>query len=351
MTLALPYNDLDLVLAQTLSFWRRYQGAKFLLTGGTGFVGNWLVQTVQRANDTLGAKIQLIVPSRDTARALRNQPGVFARSDIWLINGDIASFNLPPGPIDLCIHAATDVADPSRTAHALGMFVSIVDGTRHVLDVSRARGVSRLLLASSGAVYGTQPPELERVTETFCGAPDPLQPATAYGSAKRAAEWLTAANANDGANKGFEATIARIFALIGPGIPLNGPFAAGNFIRDALAASAVKVHGDGRAIRSYLYMADLCVWLLRLLESGESGTAYNVGSEHALSIGDLATMVARSNPSLRVEIENPSSTNLASPRYVPDTQKARQSFGLEELTPLPLAIEKTLHWTRATNSP
>lgn len=351
MTSALPQEDLDQVLAQTPGFWRRFHGSRLLLTGGTGFVGNWLVQTVQRANDKLGANIHLLVPTRDTARALRKQPQVFSRSDITLFEGDVASFEPPPGPIDLCIHAATDVADTSRTGQALQIFRTIVDGTRHVLDLSRARGVKRLLLTSSGAVYGPQPPQLERLAESYGGAPDPLNPSSAYGNAKRAAEWLTAASAKDGANEGFEATIARIFAVFGPGIPLDGPFAAGNFIRDALAGSTIQVQGDGRTVRSYLYMADLCVWLLRLLESGENAAAYNVGSEHAISIAHLAEMIAKTSASSGVEIRNPSSTNLAPPRYVPDTHKARQSMGLEELTPLPLALEKTLHWTRGTHEP
>ncbi|MDH5206504.1 MAG: NAD(P)-dependent oxidoreductase, partial [Hylemonella sp.] len=293
MQAALPRDDLDLVLSLTSTFWSRFAGARLFITGGTGFIGNWLIQTVQHANDTLDSRIEIVTLSRDPERARRLHPQVFDRSDIQLLGGDIASFAYPEGPLDLCLHAATDVTAPARTASARHTFDAIVDGTRRVLDLAQARGVRRFLLASSGAIYGTQPADLPHVPESYLGAPDPLQAAAAYGNGKRAAEWLTAACAAEG----LQAVIARIFALIGPGMPMNGPFAAGNFLRDALANAPIVIQGDGRPLRSYLYMADLCVWLLRILESGASGQAYNVGSEHPVSIRQLAEQVVQATGS------------------------------------------------------
>lgn len=352
MEQALPREDLDLVLTKTPSFWRRYRGARLLLTGGTGFIGNWLVQVVQRANETLNADIHLVVPSRDTHHALKRRPSVYNRSDITLIQGDIARFDLPLGPLDLCVHAATDVIHSNRPSDALGLFDSIVDGTRHVLHVAHSRGVKRFLLTSSGAIYGPQPPGLSHMAETFQGAPNCLQLSGAYGNGKRAAEWLSTAYAGIHASDGFEAAIARIFAIIGPGMPLGASFAAGNFIRDALDMQSITIEGDGRTVRSYLYMADLCIWLLRLLEDGESGAAYNVGSEHAVSILQLATLTSASaGISAPPRILRPRQTNESPPRYVPDTLKARQSLQLCELTPLPLALHKTLDWIRSATRP
>lgn len=352
MSPALPRADLDLVLSLTPGFWRRFGGSRLLITGATGFIGNWLVQTVQRANDVLDSRIEIVALSRDPKRARKTHPDVFDRTDIRLVAGDVCSFADPGGQLDLCVHAATDVADPGRTGNALHTFDSIVAGTRQVLDVAQSHGVSRFLLTSSGAVYGPQPPDLVLVEESYSGAPDPTQINAAYGNGKRAAEWLTSAYAAQGRTRGFEATIARIFALLGPGMPLDGTFAAGNFVRDVLAGTPIVIRGDGRPVRSYLYMADLCVWLLRLLESGESGQAYNVGSEQPISVRDLAEQVllAVGSP-LAIEIRTPSDDASLPPRYVPDTRKARQSLELREVTPLSLALQKTLHWTRSAIKP
>lgn len=351
MPAALPYDDLDLVLSLTPEFWSRFGGARLFMTGGTGFIGTWLLQAMQRANDRLGSKIELVVLTREPERARQQAPQVFSRADTSLLAGDVSTFAGPVGKLDLCIHAATDVGDPLKAGNPIKVFDSIVLGTRRVLDLAHASGVSRFLLTSSGAVYGPQPASLERVPETYNGAPDPLQPNAAYGNGKRAAEWLAAAHAAQASQAGFESCIARIFALIGPGLPLNGPFAAGNFMRDALAGQAIKVQGDGRPLRSYLYMADLCIWLLRILGSGASGQAYNVGSENAVSIAALARQVAdAAGTGAAIKVQTTASSDAPAPRYVPDTLKARQELGLAEYTSLHTALLKTIDWSRSTTA-
>jgi len=347
MSTSLPQDDLDLVLSLTPTFWARFGGARLFITGGTGFIGTWLLQVIQRANDRLNTKIEIVVLTRSPSRALK-LPHVFNRADTTLLGGDVIDFSCSIGRLDLCIHAATDVGDPVKTADPIKLFDSIVLGTRHVLDLAQANGVSRFLLTSSGAIYGTQPTDLEYIPETYRGAPDSILLGSAYGNGKRAAEWLACTYAAQ-AHDEFDSAIARIFALIGPGLPLNGPFAVGNFIRDAMSGTPIKVKGDGRPIRSYLYMADLCVWLLRILESGLSGQAYNVGSEKVVSIQQLAEhVVVASGFNVPIHITLPSNSDALPPRYVPDTSRARQTLGLTEFTSLQTALSKTIEWNRSS---
>jgi nucleoside-diphosphate-sugar epimerase len=348
MQAAFPADDLDLVLSLTPEFWSRFGGARLFMTGGTGFIGGWLLQSLQRANDTLGSRIELVVLSRDPERARRKSPHVFDRRDTRLIAGDVRDFAAPAGQLDLLVHAAADVGDPHRVADPLAKFDSIVLGTRRALELADASGASRFLLTSSGAVYGIQPASIERVAETHAGAPDPLDPNAAYGNGKRAAEWLAGAYA---AQSGLGACAARIYALIGPGLPLNGPFAAGNFISNALAGQTIEVKGDGRPLRSFLYMADLCVWLLRILGAGAPGQAYNVGSEHAVSIAELARQVARASGSAASPLIQAPTTAGPALRYLPDTLKARDELGLAEYTPLDAALRKTIDWSRSSMKP
>lgn len=348
MCAALPQDDLDLVLSLTPEFWSRFSGARIFVTGGTGFIGNWLLQAVHRANDKLGSKMELVVLTRDPERACKQSPHVFNRPDTTIVVGDVSYFCVPVGKLDLCLHAATDVGDPRKVGAPLSAFDSIVIGTRRMLDLADANGASRFLLTSSGAVYGPQPVDLERMAETYSGAPDPLQPNAAYGNGKRAAEWLACAYAAQASQSGLETSIARIFALVGPGLPLNGPFAAGNFLRDALAGQAIKINGDGRPQRSYLYMADLCVWLLRILGFGSTGQAYNVGSEASISIAALAQKVVdAAGTAAAIQIQTPVASDGAAPRYVPDTSKARQELCLAEYTLLNSALLKTIQWSRS----
>jgi dTDP-glucose 4,6-dehydratase len=341
----LPTQDLDLVLSHAPAFWSRFRGARVLLTGGTGFIGLWLLEVLQHANRKFDAGLQIVVLTRDPERARRQAPHLFDRGDTQLVCGNICEPLAPVGPLDLCIHAATDVGDSLTAANPLEVFDSIVQGTRHVLDLARAARASRFLLTSSGAVYGAQPVDLERIPENHRGAADPLQPRAAYGNGKRAAEWLASAYAAQG---GPECCMARIFAIVGPGLPFDGPLAAGNFVRDVLADRPIDIEGDGRPLRSYLYMADLCIWLLRIAASGQPGQAYNVGSERAVSIAELAAEVAHAaGNATPIRIHKPASDPAAPPRYVPDTQRAREELDLAEYTPLSEALLKTIHWSRS----
>ena len=339
----LPEADLDFVLAHTRPFWQQFAGARVFVTGGTGFIGAWLLEAFQHANRHLAADMELVALSRNPDHARAMAPNLFNDASIQLTSGDVSQFTPPAGHFDLCIHAAADVGDSAKAGQHAEIFNSSVTGTRRVLDFALASGARRFLLTSSGAVYGVQPPDLVRMPEIYVGAPDPLDVSAAYGNGKRAAEWLCAEAAS---RSPLEAVSARIFALVGPGLPMNGPFAAGNFIRDLLAGQQIKVGGDGRPVRSYLYAADVCVWLLVILQSGASGQAYNVGSEYSVSIAELAREVvkaARANPQQHGIPASPTAAALA-PRYVPDTAKARQELGLKVWTPLDIALQKTLEW-------
>jgi dTDP-glucose 4,6-dehydratase len=217
-----------------------------------------------------------------------------------------------------------------------------VRGAWRVLEFARQAGVRKLLLTSSGAVYGRQPPELGHTAEDYPGAPDPMLPQSAYGQGKRLAEHLCAVYAEE---FGLECKIARCFAFVGPYLPLDAHYAVGNFLRDGLAGGPIVVRGDGTPCRSYLYAADLAAWLWTILLRGASGRAYNVGSEAALTIAELARLVAAAFPRPpEVQICREPLAGAPAERYVPSTRRAAVELGLNALVALPQGIARTLAW-------
>jgi dTDP-glucose 4,6-dehydratase len=324
------------------------ESAHVLLTGGTGFFGKALLRHWLAEHQAGRPVPRVTLLSRAPEKFRMQHPALAALPGLHCMAGDITAPGSFPARLQLShvLHAAADsTLGPQLTPRQ--RLAQIIDGTRHVLDYARACGAERFLLTSSGAVYGTQPPDMAHLPEDWNGAPDSMTPALAYGIAKRAAENLCAAYHEE---FGLQTVVARCFAFVGPDLPLNVHFAVGNFIRDALHAEAITVNGDGSPVRSYLDQTDLAQWLLALLERGRAGHAYNVGSDEAITIADLAHLVRDLlAPGKPVQVQK---RDVGGPRnrYVPSVAKATGELGLRVSVPLGDAIRATAaaHQHKAT---
>jgi nucleoside-diphosphate-sugar epimerase len=334
-------QDLDGILARTEPLWEELRGQRILITGATGFFGCWLLESFASANHRLNLNARAVGLCRHPDLLAQKAPHLAQDPAIALHAADVRHGDFPEGAFSHVIHAATEASAKLNSEAPLVMFDTIVEGTRRALQFSIASSVSRFLLVSSGAVYGPQPPQLTHVSESFEGGPDPLNPASAYGEGKRAAELLCSL----AASPRFATTVARCFASVGPYMQLDAHFAIGNFISDAMRGGPILVTGDGSPFRSYLYASDLMVWLWTILFRGQSRSAYNVGSEEALNVATLAWEVAAALPS-EVEVNIASKVTSGAPvnSYVPCTARAREELGLRAEVSLRQAICRTHAW-------
>ncbi len=338
--------DLDQVFAATAELWPELRGKRLFVTGGTGFFGSWLLEAFARANKKLDLGASVTVLTRNPDAFALKCPHLTADTAVRLHRGDVRSFEFPPGEFPHIIHAAAESGVRPNAALPPVVFDTIVQGTRRVLDfatVCRARG---LLFISSGAVYGRQPPELTHTPENYLGAPDTMNPDSAYGEAKRAAELLCRLHSEE---HNLEVKVARCFSFVGPHVPLD--FAVGCFIRDGLNGGPIQVTGDGSPCRSYLYAADLAVWLWTILLRGRPSHPYNVGSETAISVVDLARTVARLlGPDVGVEVAIAPVPGRTAERYVPSTRLARTELGLKQGIDLEESVRRTIAWCSQPNA-
>ncbi|MCE2693000.1 MAG: NAD(P)-dependent oxidoreductase [Verrucomicrobiaceae bacterium] len=336
--LKLPIEDLEHVLTHTRNIWEEARGQQIFITGGTGFFGRWLLETFAYINERLSLEASATVLTRDPEAFKAKAPHLASCTFLNFIRGDIRDFSFPEGEYLFIIHAGTTSSTPVEPYE---MFDTIVQGTRRVVDFAVNCKAQKFLYVSSGAVYGGQPSELTHVPESYLGAVDSLQPGAAYARGKQAAEMLCCLNS---LQNGYEVKIARCFAFVGPHLPLDSHFAVGNFIRDALRGGPIHIQGDGTPHRSYLYAADLAIWLWTLLFRGQKSHAYNVGSHHSLSIADTAHVVSAAiGGSIPINIAQAARGD-ATMRYVPDTTLAETELGLHSHILLDAAVRRTVSW-------
>lgn len=317
------------------------RSSRILVTGATGFFGHWVLRALLQLNYQ-GFGISVQCTSRQPASFLAANADVAASPDIHWLTGEASQFastNAQSGTTHILHMAASADArlyqnDPAAAAR------TIIDGTWGCIELARRTG-AHLHLVSSGAVYGSRlrshgPAREDQIEQR---APDPLNTGHAYGNAKRMAESLVACAGLP------DYSISRPFAFVGPMLPLDLHFAAGNFVADASANRPIVIQGDGQPLRSYMHPADLAVWLLACMADRPRGRVLNVGSDQAVSIAELAQLTSSLASSPAPVVLSRQTSGDDPPAYWPSIDRARD-LGLELSISLSDSIAQTLAWAR-----
>ena len=300
------------------------QHYRLFITGGTGFFGKSMLDYRLRHPEWPWAKAEWVILSRSPERFAASCPRLANQPGVSFVAGDVRDFAVPSGSFDAIIHAATSAVTTLSDAEMTSV---IMDGARHVADFAKAAGCGKMLFTSSGAVYGT------RTTPSCEG--DACNPATAYGKGKFAVERLLV-------DAGFDVKIARCFAFTGPHLNRGIHYAIGNFIQNCLDGKPIVINGDGTPLRSYLYADDLVEWLFAILERGEAGRPYNVGSDRAVSIRELAETVRDVLGSKsEIVVKGTPKAGERPSVYVPSIDRARRELGLD----VKIALEDAIRFS------
>lgn len=333
-----PETDLLEVLGATKGIWASARGKSILITGGTGFVGSWLVESFKVINDQLKLGAKLFVLSRNPEEFLKLRPHLVS-PEIIFIRGDICETIVSPAKFDFIIHAATSPANAVFSDSALTDVLTAIEGTKNILDRA-VKDRSSFLYVSTGAVYGAALPQVQFLEEIVVG-PDLKKISSGYAEAKRVCEWMAHLYAS---KHNLEIKIARCFSFVGPGLPLDKHYAIGNFIGSVLTNSDIEISSSGTAVRSYLYSSDMAAWIWTVLLKGKKSEVYNVGSRESVSIKALADLVISSVASEKqVIVLGKTSASLASEYYVPSILKI-ESLGVKEMVNLETAIRRTVKY-------
>jgi dTDP-glucose 4,6-dehydratase len=334
-------SDLDEIASRSANEVEHLLNHGVLVTGGSGFVGRWLISSLASVAARNNLPPRLVSINRNTPAW---QQSLVGEGLLKVVNHDITTEIPDLGELGYVFHCATPASADLNDSQPAEMERIIAKGTQSV--IRRFSGTKcRVVNVSSGAVYGVQPPDVRCLDEEWLRDDRHMLPDSAYHRGKSGAESLFN-SASEG--RSFSVVHARLFAFLAPFLPLDTHFAAGNFVRDALLNRPIAISGDSRTVRTYMYGTDLVVWLIAAAVRGVSGYAYNVGSPHETTIGELAEIIAqRAGTESGVRHGAPQDLSTPPHRYVPCTTRTERELGVSLQVSLVDAIDRTLLWHRS----
>ncbi|MCX6953062.1 MAG: NAD(P)-dependent oxidoreductase [Verrucomicrobia bacterium] len=342
--LALVRSDVDAVLSGRVQQLTALRGQHLFISGGTGFLGTWLLEIIKALNDSYGFDLKVTVYSRQARAFAERFPHLGRIAGAHFEDGDIRYISELPRDVRYVIHAAalTDrrrfVSQPSTVAE-----VNSVGTLRLLRAANLLEDVQKFVLLSSGLIYGGQPWDLPRVGEAFAGALRCNDVNAVYAESKRFAEVVAQSVMSEAK---LPVVTLRPFAFVGPYQSLQLPWAVTDFIRDSFTGGPIRIMGDGSTVRSLMYASDYAFWVLAALALGRPRETYNVGSPEPVELSALAAMITRCFapvPEIRTGLGQ---TDHERNRLVPDVSRAQRDLGVQVTVPLSEAIQRTITWNR-----
>lgn len=337
-------SDTSAVLKGRTELLKPLAGTHLVITGGTGFLGIWLLELIAALNADYQFNTRVTIYSRSSPDFVRRHPHLGSRKEFRFLEGDIRFLTELPHEANYIIHAAalTDrrlfASNPTAVGEVNGL------GTIRLLRAaSLLENLRNLLLVSSGLVYGPQLLSVERINEHYSSG-FPCDSANAiYAESKRFSEAFAASFVSE---TKIPLVVARPFAFVGPYQSLELPWAVTDFIRDSLAGRPIKIMGDGSTVRSLMYASDFAYWTLAVLVRGQTRHAYNIGSPEPVDLLSLARMITQHfipPPDILTKVGQ---SGHETTRLVPCIDKAHRELGVQLTVPLAEAIQKTINWHR-----
>mgnify|MGYP000871970816 CR=1 FL=1 len=283
-------QDLKEIIAEDLP-WERLRDTYVLVTGGSGILAAYIVETLLYLNEMCHLNIHIIAIVRNLKKARRRFAYYKERNDLIIYSHDIRYPLSMEEPIEYIFHAAGQASPKFYGCDPVGTIEGHILGTRNCLLLAREKGVKGMLQFSSCDSYGERfsAQEANVIDESFVGQLDSLADRSCYSMGKAVSEYLCHIYA---LAEGIPVKIVRIAHTYAPLMPLDDGRVFADFIGNALRGEDIALNSDGSAERPMLYITDAIRAYFRVLFLGKLGDAYNVAAEENTSIYAFAKLVA-----------------------------------------------------------
>ena len=317
----------------------------YLVTGGSGFIGSHLVESLLERGDRV-----VVLDNLSTGR-LRNLERVEKHENLRIEHGSVLDELKVDELVHTCdvvVHLAAAVGVKLIVDQPLRSFTTNIRGSEIVIE-SAHRYRRQILLASTSEIYGkngAQP--LSEDADRVLGSPTIAR--WAYSTAKAVDEILAYAYHRE---RGLHTTVVRLFNTVGPRQSPAYGMVIPRLVRQAVAGDPLTIYGDGRQTRCFCHVSDVVNGLLGLLDHPDAaGEVFNLGSQEEISIAELASqIIERAGSASRIELipyEEAFAEGFEDmQRRLPDTSKVRALTGWRPSRSLSDVLDETIAEARA----
>jgi UDP-glucuronate decarboxylase len=291
-------EDFEKIEIQLKGLTKYLEKKRFLIVGGTGFIGTYLSEFLNYINskNNLKMEVNVITRKNNILRTRMNDGIHFHIHDIrYPITENLNNF-------DFIFHLASKASPKNYQSNKIDTIESNLLGIKNLLDYSKGTLNNKFLYLSSSEVYGDNIENPKPISETTFYGLDPLSPRSAYAESKRISETYIKSFSEENL---INFNIIRPFHTFGPYIDLQDGRVFSDFIKSIIEKNKIFMNSNGSAKRSFCYISDAIFAYLLIAIKGVSGHAYNVANpQNYVSILELANLLKENIQHRRIEIIN-----------------------------------------------
>lgn len=340
-------EDLQDILKNLAKESKELSGRTILITGASGFLGNYFIALFALLNRNLKKPIKVIALDNLITGSKKNIAGPIRDKNIKFIKHDVIKPFKYNDKIDYIIHAAGIASPVYYQKYPIQTIDVATLGTRNTLELARKKRVKSFVFFSSSEIYGDPSPDFIPTPETYRGHVSSIGPRSCYDESKRLGEALSMSYFNF---YNVPVKIIRPFNVYGPGMKLNDYRVIPTFLGNALKNKELPIHGTGQQTRTYCYISDAIVGFMKVLLSKSSGEVYNIGNDdNEIDLMGLANVVSETfgHRVKLAKIPYPASYPADEPtRRCPDLTRARTKLNYNPKIDLKTGIRRLTTWYR-----